>query len=52
MSKKDEKKLESLTIKAIKLKGIIYKIQREVNKVENEADKLLRRLLNRNGNKR
>ena len=52
MSKKDEKKLESLTNKAIKLKGIIYEIQREVNEVENEADKLLRKLLNRDANKR
>lgn len=52
MSKKDEKKLESLTNKAIRLKGRIYKTQQDVNKVEDEADKLLRKLLNRDANKR
>ena len=52
MNKRDEKKLESLTNKAIRLKGIIYKIQQRVNEVENEADILLRRLLNRDVNKR
>lgn len=52
MSRRDEKKLESLTSKAIKLKGAIYKLQQEVDKVENEADELLRKLLNRDVNKR
>lgn len=52
MSKKDEKKLESLTNKAIRLKGLIFKIQQKVNEVENEADILLRKLLNRDANTR
>ena len=52
MNKKDEKKLESLTNKTIRLKGMIYKIQQEVCKVEEAAEKLLRRLLSRDDYKR
>lgn len=52
MTKKDEKKLEVLTNKIIKLMDKIYEAQKELNQLENESDTLLRKLLNRDANKR
>lgn len=49
MSKEeDEKKLESLTDRLVNLMDKIYKAQKELNEVEDEAAELLRRLVNRN----
>jgi len=52
MSKKDEKKLESLTDRLVKLMDKIYKAQKSLTRLENESDALLRKLLNRDGHKR
>jgi len=52
MSKRDEKKLESLTDRLVKLMDKIYKAQKALTKLENEADDLLRKLFGRNGHKR
>jgi len=49
MSKKDEKKLISLTDRVVKLTARIYKVQQQLTKLESEADSLLRKLLKRNG---
>jgi len=49
MSKKDEKKLISLTDSVVKLTAKIYKVQQQLTKLESEADNLLRKLLKRNG---
>ena len=47
MSKKDEKKLEGLTDRLVKLIGKIYKMKQSLSKIETEADNLLRKLFGR-----
>jgi len=47
MSKKDEKKFESLTNRTIKLMDKIHKARKALTKLENESDALLRKLLKR-----
>ena len=49
MYKKDEKKLDSLTNRIIRLMDKIYKAQKQLNQLENESDALLRKLLKRDG---
>lgn len=46
---RDEKKLNILTNKVVKLKAEIFGMQQLLTKLENKAEDLLRKLLKRNG---
>lgn len=52
MSKQDNKKLESLADRLVDLMSKIYNARKLLNELENEASKLLRKLLNRDDNQR
>lgn len=53
MSIKDERKLVSLTNRAVRLSDELHKIQLKLSKLEDDSAKILRKLLRRDGkNKR
>jgi len=48
-SKADEKKLEKLLDKAVKLMGNLNGLEITFSRIKNESEELLRKLLKRNG---
>lgn len=48
MSKADEKKLERLTNRTVRLLGRINTLEKTFSRVKNEAEELLRKLLRKN----